>query len=348
MFKKNIYLRFLLVLLLFINCNPEQNETQNNDVVVATTELFNINDLPEIKLTVPLKDWNKLLTNYDLNNDNDKKVVSHFEFNLNGQKITLDSIGIRLRGNTSRRRPEGNLGELHNATTPDWHHCHFGLNFDKFKNNQKFNGLEKLNLKWFKDDANYAREIYTYDLFERFGIWTAPQASYCKLTIYVEGDAKPAYYGVYAMIESVDEDFIAKRNAQWGGNVGYLWKAGWAGTINANFVQTSSMGVQDISIDPSKRGTFKAQATRMDMGIQEAASHILANKEQYSPEMVKKANFAKNFAKEQGGDVHDFGAYLSHYTQGGDMDEYAEGGEYELTESQIRQILANGGEIEFL
>jgi hypothetical protein len=30
------------------------------------------------------------------------------------------------------------------------------------------------------------------------------------------------------------------------------------------------------------------------------------------------------------------------------MDEYAEGGEYELTEAQIRHILANGGEIEFL
>ncbi len=274
MFKKNIYLRFLLVLLLFINCNPEQNETQNNDVVVATTELFNINDLPEIKLTVPLKDWNKLLTNYDLNNDNDKKVVSHFEFNLNGQKITLDSIGIRLRGNTSRIRPEGNLGELHNATTPDWHHCHFGLNFDKFKNNQKFNGLEKLNLKWFKDDANYAREIYTYDLFERFGIWTAPQASYCKLTIYVEGDAKPAYYGVYAMIESVDEDFIAKRNAQWGGNVGYLWKAGWAGTINANFVQTSSMGVQDISIDPSKSTYYAYDLKTRDTEIESAKTEL--------------------------------------------------------------------------
>lgn len=56
-----------------------------------------------------------------------------------------------------------------------------------------------------------------------------------------------------------------------------------------------------IHIDPSKKGTFKAQATRMGMSIQEAASHILNNKEKYSPAMVKKANFAKNFAKEEGG-----------------------------------------------
>jgi hypothetical protein len=56
-----------------------------------------------------------------------------------------------------------------------------------------------------------------------------------------------------------------------------------------------------IHIDPSKKGTFKAQATRMNMGVQEAASHILANKDDYSSAMVKKANFARNFAKEEGG-----------------------------------------------
>ena len=57
-----------------------------------------------------------------------------------------------------------------------------------------------------------------------------------------------------------------------------------------------------IHIDPAKRGTFKAQATRMGMGVQEAASKILnAPEGTYSPAMRKKANFAKNFAKEDGG-----------------------------------------------
>lgn len=59
-----------------------------------------------------------------------------------------------------------------------------------------------------------------------------------------------------------------------------------------------------IHIDPSKKGTFKAQATRMGMSVQEAASHILNNKEDYTPTMVKKANFAKNFAKEEGGEMY--------------------------------------------
>lgn len=67
-----------------------------------------------------------------------------------------------------------------------------------------------------------------------------------------------------------------------------------------------------IKLDPRKKGTFKAQATRMGMSIQEAASHILANRKQYSPAMVKKANFARNFAKEEGGE-------MMQYAPGGEM-----------------------------
>ena len=57
-----------------------------------------------------------------------------------------------------------------------------------------------------------------------------------------------------------------------------------------------------IKIDPAKKGTFKAQATRMGMGVQEAAEAILnAPEGRYSPEMRRKANFARNFAKKFGG-----------------------------------------------
>jgi hypothetical protein len=51
-----------------------------------------------------------------------------------------------------------------------------------------------------------------------------------------------------------------------------------------------------IYIKPSKRGSFTAWAKRHDMGVQEAARHVMANKEDYSSAIVKKANFAKNAA----------------------------------------------------
>lgn len=52
-----------------------------------------------------------------------------------------------------------------------------------------------------------------------------------------------------------------------------------------------------IYIAPSKRGTFTAAAKKRGMGVQEFANKVLSNKEDYSPAMVKKANFAKNASK---------------------------------------------------
>ena len=61
-----------------------------------------------------------------------------------------------------------------------------------------------------------------------------------------------------------------------------------------------------IHIKPSKRGTFTAAASKHGMGVQEFASKVLANKDDYSPAMVKKANFAKNAA----GWKHELGGNL--------------------------------------
>lgn len=52
-----------------------------------------------------------------------------------------------------------------------------------------------------------------------------------------------------------------------------------------------------IHIAPSKRGTFTAAAKRHGMGVQAFASKVLANKSNYSPAMVKKANFARNASR---------------------------------------------------
>ena len=62
-----------------------------------------------------------------------------------------------------------------------------------------------------------------------------------------------------------------------------------------------------IHIDPSKRGTFTSAAKRHGMGVQEFASRVLSNKDDYSAAMVKKANFARNAAKwhGEGGDLDD-------------------------------------------
>lgn len=68
----------------------------------------------------------------------------------------------------------------------------------------------------------------------------------------------------------------------------------------------------NIHIKPSKRGTFTAAAKKHGKSVQSFASQVLANKENYSPAMVKKANFARNAVK-----WHSFGGDLN--TNGGDF-----------------------------
>lgn len=52
---------------------------------------------------------------------------------------------------------------------------------------------------------------------------------------------------------------------------------------------------ESIEIKPSKKGTFTAAATKHGKSVQGFANQVLKNKDNYSPKMVKKANFAKNF-----------------------------------------------------
>lgn len=75
-----------------------------------------------------------------------------------------------------------------------------------------------------------------------------------------------------------------------------------------------------IYIKPSKRGTFTAAATKHGMGVQEFASQVLANPDNYSSAMVKKANFARNAAKWHacGGKLHEYGGPVNKFAVGGD------------------------------
>lgn len=77
-----------------------------------------------------------------------------------------------------------------------------------------------------------------------------------------------------------------------------------------------------IHIKKSHRGLFTNEAKEHGMGVQEFASHVLANKDKYSPEVVKRANFARNATKfALGGDMQtngsDFSNGLMHIDAGG-------------------------------
>jgi len=72
---------------------------------------------------------------------------------------------------------------------------------------------------------------------------------------------------------------------------------GYAGNIMDILPYLAKAKHGGIHINPAKKGTFTAAASKHGMGVQEFASQVLANKDNYSPAMVKKANFARNASK---------------------------------------------------
>ena len=211
--------------------------------------VFDMESLPEIRVEVSLEEWNDLLKAYDRDANTADYVHCDVEFSSKGEKHHYTDAGIRLRGNTSRRRPEGNGGEMHTTDNTDWRHCHFLINLRKYQkdDDHELHNLRKLHLKWFKDDRAYCREIYCYDLMRRFGIWTACYSSYCRLWIHVEGDSKPAYYGIYAMLEPIDDKFIKRRADMVDDTDGNLWKCRWGATLNYNDIGGAWMSYDDDS-----------------------------------------------------------------------------------------------------
>ena len=191
--------------------------------------MWDENVIPEITISVSVDEWNRLLSLYDQNNSTKEYIHCDITYKKGSEVTTVKDAGIRLRGNTSRRRPEGNGGEKHKSGNTNWNHCHFGVNLRKFNkdDDHEIKGIRKFNLKWFKDDACYVRELFCYDLFRRAGVWTAAFDVYCRLWVHVEGDASAAYYGVYEMIEPYDNKYLDKREDLFGNTDGNLWKCSY-------------------------------------------------------------------------------------------------------------------------
>ena len=223
--------------------NPEEDDSDKDSAVSGAIVPFttaSLNDegltyvwdesvIPEITIHMTSEEWNRLLKRYDEFSHNVDYFHADFTYRKGNEVITIEDGGVRLRGNTSRRRPEGNGGQEHDAVNPDWHHCHFGINFRKFHKDKEhtINGIRKVNLKWFKDDPCYVRELYCYDLFRRYGIWTSAFSTYCRLWLQID-DETPAYYGVYNMIEPIDDEFVERRvEGMFEDDGGFLWKCGW-------------------------------------------------------------------------------------------------------------------------
>ena len=171
-------------------------------------------EVPEVRITIKDNDWQTLLNAFNRDINTQQYIPADVTYSEGGRTEEVTKAGLRLKGNTSRRYP-GEAGNLN--------HVHFGLHFNEYVDGQKLLGTTRLDLKWFKDDPAYCREVYCYDLFQRAGVWTAISSGYTRLWVKIGN--KETYMGVYELMEHVKGDYIKRRQKEFGGKDGHLWKS---------------------------------------------------------------------------------------------------------------------------
>ena len=121
-------------------------------------------------------------------------------------------VGIRYKGNSS----------LSSAYQSGNKKLSFKLDFDEFEDdypslkNQRFYGFKQLNLNNNFDDSSLMREKVGADLFRQFGLASA-ETAFC--VVYVDNGSGSQYYGVYALVEEVDDTVLDTQFTDGSGNL---------------------------------------------------------------------------------------------------------------------------------
>lgn len=305
---------------------PENFPANKNHSVASLKDsealdlIFNNQTIGHTTITMRRSEWNKMLAYYDFfyKNENTVQALS-YEYEKENQKWVMNGVGFRMRGNTSRFRPQGkdtpNDETGHRQQNGDWNawyydyakyapdsdyrQSHFKVDFQPYKGDQELMAglLKGVALK--RTDTTFCREIFCYDLFRKYGVWTSPRASHTTLHIkFIEDLKNPnnkniddseniekdisvckvtdVNFGVYEMFEEVGTESLKARTKKkiksnfvpWENAKGDLWKCSEADlTVPEN--PESVIGIEDIFVGNLDQGKenwqFKFQSFPYDL-----------------------------------------------------------------------------------
>lgn len=188
--------------------------------------VFNQNEVLRFDIKISSEDWSSMQSDISSNlgstggrNRPGTTTISDYTPIWVPSTVTFNNtnwykVGIRYKGNSS----------LTSAYQSGNKKLSFKLDFDEFEEdypalkNQRFYGFKQLNLNNNFDDVSLMREKVAADLFRQFGL-AASRTTFC--VIYLDNGSGPQYYGVYTLVEEVDDTVL---DTQFTNGTGNLYK----------------------------------------------------------------------------------------------------------------------------
>ena len=109
----------------------------------------------------------------------------------------LENVGLRFKGNGSymlssagRKRP-------------------FKIDFNRFVEDQRFHGMQQLNLHNNVMDPTHVRQALSYPVFQAAGI-PSPRTAFAEVSLTIDGECEREVLGLYTIVEEVDKAFLKR------------------------------------------------------------------------------------------------------------------------------------------
>ena len=169
----------------------------------SNNDAFLQNEVAEIHISINNNDLNILLGDSLYT---DRHFPATFYYHSYAHSDTIQNVGFRVRGNTSR-------GAYKKS---------FKVSFNEYTQGKKFKGIEKMNLIGQHNDPSLLRYWLSLNMLTTNSLISS-RSSFVKL--YINGE----YKGVYLNVEHIDDEFLQKRFI--GNDQGNLYKCTWGADL---------------------------------------------------------------------------------------------------------------------
>ncbi|MEM1122297.1 MAG: CotH kinase family protein [Bacteroidota bacterium] len=205
---KKLFILFLITCPAFTNLHAQYQFPDSGMV-------FDDSEVPRVDIFIDKDSLDVILDSKNFWRNDEYRAT--FTFTTSKTVETVENVGFRLRGNTSR-------GAFKKS---------FKISFNTFEKGRDFHGLEKMNLNGEHNDPSIMRSKLCWDLCRWAGI---PGSRANHVQLYINGE----YRGLYINVEHIDEEFVQKRMTDGAGN---LYKCLWPADLhflgaNPNFYES--------------------------------------------------------------------------------------------------------------